>query len=133
MDRVAAIAGNSLAALRRVLGIGGSSSRMIRRTSSSAASRNRWCSNGASGVDVELVELGPLGAHVFHRAHDLAKLREHRSISQPLGGRFGHAKIDDLRHGSIVVLRDQDIGGLNFAANDALLMRVLHRSADWKE
>jgi hypothetical protein len=68
-----------------------------------------------------------------HRAHDLAKLREHRSLSQPLGGCFGHAKIDDLRHGSIVVLRDQDIRGLYVAMNDSLLMRVLHRSADGNE
>ena len=71
--------------LSRVLGLGGSSSRMIRSISSNAASCSRLRSSGvdagqqlvqqhaqridvAAGVDVELVQLGLLGAHVLQRA-----------------------------------------------------------------
>ena len=78
--------------LSRVLGRGGSSSRMIRSISSNAAERSRWRSNGvspvkqfveqhaqrvdvAARVDVQLVELGLLGAHVLERADHLAELR----------------------------------------------------------
>ena len=76
----------------RVLGRGGSSSRMIRRISSKAAACSRSLSNGvvagqqlvqqhaqridvAARVDVELTELGLLGAHVERRADHLREAR----------------------------------------------------------
>ena len=85
MCRLAAIDGSVSLELSLVLGLGGSSSRMIRSTSSNAASRSRFRSKGvepvkqlieqhaeridvAAGVDVELVELGLLGTHVLDRA-----------------------------------------------------------------
>ena len=46
---------------------------------------------------------------------------------------FGDAEIDHLRHRHAVVERDQDVGGLDVAMNDALLMRVLNGVADLDE
>ena len=49
--RLAAIAGRPSVVLKRVLGFGGSSSRMIRSTSSKAASCSRFRSNGVDPVN----------------------------------------------------------------------------------
>src|SRR6516162_875525 len=48
-------------------------------------------------------------------------------------GRLGHAEVDDLGHRLAVVQANQDVGGLEVAVDDALLVRVLHRLADRHE
>jgi hypothetical protein len=48
--RLAAIIGNCAAVLSRVLGLGGSSSRITRSISSNAALRTRSCSSGVDPV-----------------------------------------------------------------------------------
>ena len=84
----------------------------------------------AAGVDVQLVELGLLGAHVLDRADHRADFGEHRLLGQPLLRCLGHPKVDDLRHGAVVVLGHQHVGGLEIAVNDSLLMGVLDRVTD---
>src|SRR5262249_26094215 len=84
---------------------------------------------GAS-VDIELIELGLLGAHVFDGAHDLAQLGEHRFFGQLLANGFSYAEIDDLGNGAIVKLGHEDIAGLEVAVDDAVLMRVLNGLAN---
>jgi len=63
----------------------------------------------------------------------LAKLREYRPLGELLLGRFGHAKVDDLGHGPVVVLGHQHVGGLDVAVDDPLLVGVLNGMADWHE
>ncbi len=87
---------------------------------------------GAS-VDVGLVELGLLRAHVFDRAHDLAKLGKHRFFGQMLADCFGDPEIDDFGDGTVVVVGHEDIGRLQVTVDDALLVRVLHGVADGDE
>ena len=84
----------------------------------------------AAGVDVELVELGLLGTHVLHRPEHLAELREHRPFGQLLRRGLGHAEVDHFRHGMVVVLSHEHVGGLDIAMDDALLVGMLHRLAD---
>ena len=106
--------------LNRVLGLVGSSSRIIFNVSSSAWDFSRSRSNGgspasnsyknctqridvAAGVDVQVVELGLLGRHVLQRADDLAKSREHRLFGQLVADRLGHAEVDHLGDRLVVV------------------------------
>ncbi len=83
--------------------------------------------------NVQLVQFRLLRAHVLRRANDLAELREHRLFGQLLINCFGHTKVDDLGHCLIIVLGDQDVGWLEVAMDDPLLMGVLHRLADGDE
>ena len=62
-----------------------------------------------------------------------AEAGEQRLLGQLLPGRLGHAEVDDLRHRLAVVQGDQDVGRLEVAVDDALLMGVLHRLADGDE
>ena len=48
-------------------------------------------------------------------------------------GRLGDAEVDDLGHRLAVVQRDQDVGRLDVAVDDAFLVGVLHRLADRDE
>src|SRR5262249_40030222 len=48
-----------------------------------------------------------------------------RLLGQLRAGRLDHAEVDDLGHRLAVVQRDQDVGGLDVAVNDALLVGVL--------
>lgn len=73
-------------------------------------------------VDIELIELGLLGAHVFDRTHNLAKLSEHRFFGQVLANGFGNAEIDDLGNGAVVVVCHEDVAGPQIAVDDALLI-----------
>ncbi len=86
-----------------------------------------------AGVDVELIQLGLLGAHVLRRADHLAELGEQRLLGQPLADRLGHAEVDDLGHGAVVVLGHQDVRRLDVAVDDPLLMGVLDGLADGHE
>ena len=133
--------------LSLVLGLGGSSSRMIRSVSSNAASRSRFCSNGvvpvkqlveqhaeridvAAGVDVELIELGLLGAHVFDVPMTWPNsVNIVRSVSL-LGRGLGDAEVDHFGDGAVVVLGHEDVRGFDVAVDDALLMGMLHGLAD---
>ena len=54
-------------------------------------------------------------------------------LGQPRAGRLGHAEVDHLRHRPAVVQADQDVGRLQVAVDDALLVGVLHRLADGNE
>ena len=75
-----------------------------------------------------------LGTHVGRRAEELLKLSEHGLVGKQLiGGRFGDAKINHLGDGHSVTQRDQDIGGLDIAVNEAFLVRVLNGVADLDE
>ena len=47
--------------------------------------------------------------------------------------RLGHAEVDHLGHRLAVVERDQDVGRLDVAVDDALLVGVLDRLADRDE
>ena len=58
---------------------------------------------------------------------------EHRPLRELLAGRLGDAEVDDLGHRHAVVEADQDVGGLQVAVDDALLVGVLHRVADRNE
>ena len=134
----------------RVLGRGGSSSRMIRRISSNAALRNRSRSNGVvpvsssysstpegvdvgPGVHVHAAHLGLLRAHVERRADHLGEPGVDRLLGQRLADRLGHAEVDHLRHRLAVVHRDQDVRRLEVAVDDPLLVGVLDRLADLHE
>ena len=62
-----------------------------------------------------------------------AEAGEQRLLGQLLPGRLGHAEVDHLRHRLAVVERDQDVGRLEVAVDDPLLVGVLHRLADRHE
>ena len=87
----------------------------------------------AAGVDVEVVQLRLLGAHVLQRADHRAELGEQRLLGQLLAGRLGHAEVDHLRHRLAVVQGDQHVGRLEVAVDDPLLVGVLDRLADRDE
>src|ERR1035438_5301336 len=48
-------------------------------------------------------------------------------------GRLGQPKVDDPRHGFAVHFSDQNIGGLQIAMDDGVLVRVLHALAGLNE
>ena len=54
------------------------------------------------------------------------------SVSRCLD-RLGDAEVDDLRDRHVVLERHQDVGGLEVAMDDALLVRVLDRIAHREE
>ncbi len=66
-----------------------------------------------------------LGAHVKRRADHLAEAGKERLLRQARVGRLGHAEVDHLRHGRIVVHRDHHVARLDVAVDDPLLMGVL--------
>jgi hypothetical protein len=59
------------------------------------------------------------------------RLGEDGCSVEPLApGRLGDAEVDDLGHRLAVLLGDEDVGRLEVAVDDALLVGVLHRLAD---
>ena len=54
-------------------------------------------------------------------------------LGEPLRRGLGDAEVDDLRDPFIVLRRDEDVGRLDVAVDDPLLMRVLHAFADVHE
>ena len=50
-----------------------------------------------------------------------------------LADRLGDAEVDDLGHRAAILIADQDVGGLEIAVQDPLLMRVLHGPDDLQE
>ena len=136
--------------LTRALGRGGSSSRIIRRISSRPEPPRVSLSNGvvpvkqlveqhaqridvAAGVDAELVHLRLLGAHVQRRADELREAGVERLLGERCADRLGDAEVDHLGDRLAVVQRDQDVGGLQVAVDDPLLVGVLHGLADGDE
>ena len=134
--------------LSRVLGLGGSSSRMMRRISSYPAFLNRSLVERrragqqlvqqhaqrvdvAAGVDVEAAHARLLGRHVHRRADHLGEAGEQRLLGQLLArAPWPRRSRSPSRTGVAVVPRDQDVGRLEVAVDDPLLVGVLHRLAD---
>ena len=71
-------------------------------------------------VHVEAARAGLLGTHVLRRADQLSQLGAERALGQPLGGRLGHAEVDQLRHGPALLHADQHVGRLQIAMNHAV-------------
>src|SRR3989442_1482153 len=82
-------------------------------------------------INVQPAHLRLLGADVSRRADELLELREHRLVRQLLLRGLGDAEINHLRHRFAVVQRDENVRGLDVAMDDALLVRVLDRLADF--
>jgi hypothetical protein len=87
----------------------------------------------ATGVDVEVVQLRLLRAHVLQRADQGADLGIDAVLAQPLTGRLGDAEVDHLRHRLAVVEGDEHVGRFQVPVDDSFLVRVLHRLADRDE
>ena len=62
-----------------------------------------------------------------------SKCGEEGLVGQPLFGGLGDAEINHLGHRHAVVGYDQNVGGLDVAMNDALLVRVLDGLANLDE
>ena len=60
-------------------------------------------------------------------------LGEHGAFGEPLVGGLGDAEVDDLGDGHAVVERDEDVGRLDVAVDDPLLVGVLDGAADGDE
>jgi hypothetical protein len=75
--------------------------------------------------------VGLLGAHVGRRADDHPRLRGERLAGEVgVAHRLGDPEVDDLGERRARLLGDEDVGGLEVAVDDPLLMRVLHGVAD---
>jgi hypothetical protein len=55
------------------------------------------------------------------------------TLGEPSVHRLGNAKVDDLGNRPSVLERHQDVGGLQVAVDDPLLVRVLDSLADLNE
>ncbi len=86
-----------------------------------------------AGVNVALVAVGLLRAHVVGRAHHPSHFGEHRDLGKPLPYGLGQPEVDDLGYGLFIHLFDQDIGWLQVAVDDGLLMGVLNPFTDLHE
>jgi hypothetical protein len=60
----------------------------------------------------------------------MLELGEDGLVGQFLLGGLGDAEVDDLGHGAPSLTGDEDVGGLDVAVDDALLVGVLDRLAD---
>ncbi len=90
--------------------------------------------NIGTGVDIERVESRLLGGHVERRAGNAAKRGEKAMLGEPhTAGGLGQTEVDDLGNGCSVMAFDQDVGGLQVAVDDPLLVGVLHGRADLAE
>ncbi len=136
--------------LIRFDGVGASSSRMRRQTSSKPAlhqlfrierrsAREQLVKQHtervdvAASVDIHSTHLSLLGTHIGRCAHELPKLSEERLVGKASLGGLGDTEIDHLRCGAATVGGYQDVGGFDVAVNDAFLMRVLDGRADFCE
>ncbi len=80
------------------------------------------------------LKLACSGAMYKRRAGDAAEGREQALLGQPQpAGGLGQAEVDHLGDRLVVVGLDQDVGGLEVAVDDPLLVRVLHGRADLAE
>jgi hypothetical protein len=75
-----------------------------------------------------------LRAAVGRRAHEAAQARVRRVGRQHARQRFGHAEVDDLDRGRLVLrTADQHVAGLEIAVDQSFLMRVQHAFAGLKK
>ncbi len=84
-------------------------------------------------IDVLDIWINLLWAHVARSPQELPNARVQRLFHQLHRGGFGKAKIDDPWLGLAVHLHDQDIGRLQIAMDNGLLVRMLHPLADADE
>ncbi len=87
----------------------------------------------AARVHIQPGELGLFGTHVERCADHLREFGEQRPLGELLIDRLGHAEVNHLGNGRHVVQFHQDVGGLEIAMDDALLVGVLHGPADRDE
>jgi hypothetical protein len=87
----------------------------------------------ATRIDVELVELRLLGAHVFERADDGPKLREQCLLRELGTGCLDNAEVDHLGHRLRIVDANHDVGWFDITVDDALVVGVLDRLTDRDE
>lgn len=87
----------------------------------------------ATGVDVPRAEAGLLGAHVFQSTDHIAHLSLKGFFGQREPDSLGDTEIDDLDFSLPITFGDEDVGRLDIAMNDALLVGMLDRSADLHE
>ncbi len=133
-----------------MLGLGGSSSRIIRKHLVNAADRKRLRSNGCFAGQQLVQQHAQVNKCPFayqHRADSAVpapgsctpacrrsdRTRVQRLFGQRLVRGLGDAEVDDLGHWLVIVHGDQNIGRLEVAMNDALLMGVLDGLADVDE
>jgi hypothetical protein len=86
-----------------------------------------------AGVDVQHRPLRLLRRHVLRRADELARLRKQRPLRQALADGLGDTEVDDLHERLVVDERHEDVGRLEVAVDDGLLVGVLHRIAGLNE
>ena len=88
----------------------------------------------APGVDVQLVAARPAPGLMYSGVPTTAPNPVNSVLlGQRLAGRLGHPEVDHLRHRPAVVQGDQDVGRLEVAVDDPLLVGVLDRLADRHE
>ena len=76
---------------------------------------------------------GLFGAHVLERAEDDAGVGEEGLAGEIGVEGFGEAEVDDLGDGEAFDGFDEDVGGLDIAVDDALLVGVVDGLADGDE
>jgi hypothetical protein len=84
-------------------------------------------------VDIPARGIGLLRTHVTYGPDDDSRVRVHTVGVQIVRGRLGRAEIVDSWHRLAVDIHDQNIGWLQIAMNDGLLMRALHVVANLDE
>ncbi len=84
-------------------------------------------------IDVFVDHLGLFGTHVLRRAQQLAVLRKERPLGQGLAHGLGHAKVDDLRCGPVVLCGDDDVRRLEVAMDDPFLVGMVDSETDLLE
>jgi hypothetical protein len=87
-----------------------------------------------SSIDVQAGQARLLRTHVGGRSQKLLERGKNRLVRQGLVGRgLGNSKINHLRHRHPVVVGHQNVGRLEVAMDDALLVRMLHCVANQDE
>ena len=84
----------------------------------------------APRIDIQLIPLRLLGAHILDGANDLSDLCENGPLGQALAGGLRDTKVDDLGNRLRIIESHQDVTRLQVPMNDPLLVRVLDRLAD---
>jgi hypothetical protein len=84
-------------------------------------------------VNVQPAHLRLLRTHGGRRANELMQLCINRRVGQATFGCFRDAEINHLWHRHPIVQRDEDVRRLDVAVDDALLVRVLNRVANFDE
>ena len=94
---------------------------------------NAQCINVTASIDVQSTQRRLFRAHVNRGSDELFKPGENCFVGETDLGGFGDAEINHLGHGLDTVERDQNIGGLDIAVDDPLLVRVMDGGTDLGE